>query len=127
MTKFVAAAFLPIVIGASALGLRGWRRLLMADARLWAAAAGAAFVLIAPWFAYEHAIHGSTFWNTIFGAQVYDRMRGALHAEHAQPWNFYWAALRAQLSDSGMLRSGFWPARRSGPWNRPGGAGRPVR
>ena len=103
MAKFVAAAFLPIVIGASALGLRGWRRLLIADARYWAAAAGAALVFIAPWFAYEHAIHGARFWDTIFGAQVYDRMRGALHAEHAQPWSFYWWALRAQLSDSGML------------------------
>ena len=103
MTKFVVAAFLPIVVGATALCFRDWRRLLFVDARSWAVAAGAAIILIAPWFTYEYTIYGPLFWDTIFGSHVYDRMRGALAADHTQPWSYYYSELHVQLSRTGVL------------------------
>ena len=113
MTKFVAALFLPMVVGLAALGFPDWRRRLWTDRWRWAAGILVALVLIVPWFAYEHVLFGSYFWDTIFGAHVYDRMRGTLAPEHAQPWSFYFDQLRIQLRAGGML---WWAGAGSALW-----------
>ena len=103
MTKFIAVAFLPIVLGVTALCFRSWRQRVWADARSWAVAAGVATILIVPWFAYEYAVYGSHFWDIIFGVHIYDRMRGALAPEHSQAWSYYYAELHLQLSGVGAF------------------------
>jgi hypothetical protein len=103
MTKFVAVGFLPVVVGTTALCVRDWRQRLLVDVRWWAAAAGTAIILIVPWFAYEYATHGSRFWDIMFGAHVYDRMRGTLAPSHTQPWSYYYAELYRHLDSAGAL------------------------
>lgn len=103
MTKFVAVGFLPVVVGTMALSVRDWRQRLLVDVRWWAAAAGTAIILIVPWFAHEYATHGSGFWDIMFGAHVYDRMRGTLAPSHIQPWSFYYAELYRNLNSAGTV------------------------
>ena len=101
MTKFVAVIFLPAVVGLAALCVADWRRRLRTDLWRWSAGALAALLLIAPWFAYAHVVFGDYFWNVIFGAHVYDRMRGALVPGHVQPWSYYLEEIHRQLSHVG--------------------------
>lgn len=103
MTKFVAAAFLPMIVGMTALCFKDWRQRLWGDVWSWAGAGCMVVVLIVPWFAYEYAIYGSRVWDIMFGAHVYDRMRGTLvgAASHVQPWNHYYTVLYDQLTTVG--------------------------
>ena len=103
MTKFVAAIFLPIVVGVTALCLPDWRRRLRADRWRWTAGALASTALILPWFAYQYSGSGAYFWNVIFGAHIYDRVRGTLHPDHTRPWSFYFSELHAHLTQVGAL------------------------
>ena len=91
MTKSVVALLLPAVVGLAALCVADWRHRLRTDLWRWSAGALAALLLIAPWFVYSHVVFGDYFLNTIFGSQVYDRMRGVLHPGHTQSGNFYLA------------------------------------
>ena len=103
MTKFVAAGFLPVVIGLTALAVEDWRRRLWADVWIWTAAGAVTTVLIVPWFAYEYAVYGDRFWEIIFGVHIYDRARGALVLSHNQPWRYYYDELYRQLSGVGAF------------------------
>ena len=103
MTKFVAAIFLPMVVGVTALCLPDWRRRLRADRWRWIAGALSSTALILPWFVYQYADNGAYFWNVIFGAHIYDRVRGTLHPDHARPWSFYFTRLHAHLTQVGAL------------------------
>src|SRR5262249_57472486 len=66
MTKFVAASFLPLVLGLGALGFRATRAKFAADWRLWLSVTALAIALIAPWFIYPYVQFGSELWNTMF-------------------------------------------------------------
>ena len=101
MTKFVAVGFLPMIVGMTALCFKDWRQRLWVDVRSWAGAGGMVVVLIVPWFAYEYATSGPRFWDIMFGAHVYDRMRGTLAPSHVQPWSYYYAGLYGQLTTVG--------------------------
>ena len=50
-----------------------------------------------------HDEFGLRFWDIIFGAHVYDRMRGTLQPDHIQPWSYYYAELYRHLSGVGAF------------------------
>lgn len=89
MTKFVAALFLPLVLGVATLLFRSQRAKLARDWRLFAAVAALVLALCAPWFLYAHLRFGAFFWETIFAEHVYARFTRFLDPMHLQPWNFY--------------------------------------
>jgi 4-amino-4-deoxy-L-arabinose transferase-like glycosyltransferase len=89
MTKFVAALFLPAILGLTALLVREHRRALARGWRTWALAAALAVVLIAPWFVFASLRFGSLFWQTIVGVHVYERFTSALDPGHLHPWHYY--------------------------------------
>ncbi len=89
MTKFVAAVFLPLVVGLAALASNEWRSRMWADRWRWLGGAAMGAILIAPWFVVEHFRHGEAFWDVIFGRHVYDRMVDSLDPLHVQPWAYY--------------------------------------
>jgi 4-amino-4-deoxy-L-arabinose transferase-like glycosyltransferase len=102
LTKFVAAAFLPLV---AVLGLALPRpgllpkplRACLAD-WLWAAAL---FVGVsAPWFVYEYAVFGDTLIETMFLQHVFARFTGALDPLHLHPWDFYYRGLARMLTEA---------------------------
>ena len=103
MTKFVAALFLPLVLGAATLLVPRYRRELARRWRLWAAAIALAIALIAPWFVYIQMRFGRQLWDVMFGANVYTRMTSYLDPAHAQPWPFYWISLYKSFSYAGAL------------------------
>ena len=70
MTKFVAAMFLPLILGAAVVLSSRQRTMVVREWRSWAAGAALAALLIAPWFVYAFITHGSLFWDTIFVAHV---------------------------------------------------------
>ena len=90
-----------MVVGTTALCFKDWRQRLWVDVWSWAGAGGMVVVLIVPWFAYEYATFGPRFWDVMFGAHVYDRMRGTLAPSHVQPWSYYYAGLYGQLTTVG--------------------------
>jgi 4-amino-4-deoxy-L-arabinose transferase-like glycosyltransferase len=89
MTKFVAALFLPAILGLTALLVREHRCALARDWRTWALAAAFAVALIAPWFVFASVRFGSLFWQTIVGVHVYERFTSALDPGHLHPWHYY--------------------------------------
>jgi 4-amino-4-deoxy-L-arabinose transferase-like glycosyltransferase len=103
MTKFVAAAFLPVVLAVATLMLPAARSRFAADRRRWMAAGGLAALLIAPWFIYAYLRFGATLWGIILGQHVYDRFTAYLDPAHLQPWYFYPQALYLRLVDAGSL------------------------
>lgn len=103
MTKFVAALFLPIVLGASAALVREDRRLLLADARRWVIAGLVVTAAILPWFVYQHAVHGATFWRVMFGEHVYTRFTAFADPRHVRPWHFYVTEAYRALDREGSL------------------------
>ena len=103
MTKFVAAIFLPAVVGLTALCLPDWRRRLRVDLWRWMAGGLVASMLILPWFAYQYINAGPYFWDVIFSSHVYDRVIGTLHTDHAQPWFFYLNERYLHLTQAGAF------------------------
>jgi 4-amino-4-deoxy-L-arabinose transferase-like glycosyltransferase len=102
LTKFVAAAFLPLVAVVS-LALP-WPGLLPKPLRacltdwLWAGALwlGAS----APWFLYEYRQFGNKLIETMFLQHVFVRFTGALDPIHLQPWDHYYAGIARMLAET---------------------------
>lgn len=103
MTKFVAALFLPLVLGICALLAPSYRTRLVRDWRLWTGVALLAVVLILPWFVYAQVRFGRLLWDTIMGAHVLVRFTGTLIPEHRQPWNFYFLSIYRGFGGAGWL------------------------
>jgi 4-amino-4-deoxy-L-arabinose transferase-like glycosyltransferase len=102
MTKFVAALFLPIVVAAAILPVRGARERLKQDWRAWALAAAVFVLLAAPWFVYETLREGAAFWRIILEAHVVTRFTSYLDPTHVHPWNFYYVTLWKELQHDGV-------------------------
>lgn len=98
MTKFVAAAFLPVVGLAWLMQTPRGRQTLMVRSRdwIWPVAIAAAGIL--PWFVYQSII-SPDFWQVILGTHVVTRLTSSLDPNHLAPWHHYftgtWDALRA--------------------------------
>ena len=102
LTKFVAAAFLPLVaIVGLALPRPGLLpkplRACLAD-WLWVAAL---FVgVTAPWFIYEYRLFGHQLVETMFLQHVFARFTGALDPLHLQPWDYYYRGIARMLTEA---------------------------
>ena len=101
MSKFVAAIFLPGVIGVCALLVPQHRDRLIEDRRRWAIATVATIAAVVPWFAYQHLRHGMAFWDIILGAHVVTRFTTFVDPSHVQPWHFYFTEGYRQFVRSG--------------------------
>ena len=89
MTKFVAALFLPFVLGVSALLLRPHRALLSARLAPVGRPLAVVLVLTVPWFVYAQSRYGTYYWEAIFGEHVYRRFTSYLDSGHVQPLFYY--------------------------------------
>lgn len=105
MTKFVAAIFLPLVVGLAGLASSDWRSRMWEDRWRWLGGGAVAAALIAPWFVVEHFRHGEAFWEVIFGRHVYDRMVDSLDPLHIQPRFYY---LTESLSEMRIADAQAW-------------------
>jgi 4-amino-4-deoxy-L-arabinose transferase-like glycosyltransferase len=103
MTKFVAAMFVPVVLGSATLLVPRYRRELARRWRTWAAAGALAIALIAPWFVFTQVRFGRQVWDVMLGSQVLTRMTSYLDPKHVQPWTFYWVSLYKSFSYAGGL------------------------
>jgi 4-amino-4-deoxy-L-arabinose transferase-like glycosyltransferase len=103
MTKFVAIAFLPLVLGAVTLLHPPTLRKALGAWRLWAALVACFIVLAAPWFIYEYYREGTGFLRVIFGEHVYRRFTTSLDPGHIHPWNYYFIQLYLYFDHLGML------------------------
>ncbi len=101
MVKFVAIAFLPVVLAVVTLASRTGRSRLRADWRVWLAAGALSLALVAPWFLYEWHQFGKLFWQTILGDQVVTRFTAYLDPNHLNPWHYYWSTIARELWTSG--------------------------
>jgi len=93
MTKFVAVAFLPLILLAGSAPFAAARDKLRRAWRLWFGVAAGVLVCCAPWFAYMRWQVGPYFWQAILGQQVYTRFTAYLDPGHIQPWTFYWRSI----------------------------------
>ncbi len=100
MMKFVAALFLPMVLGLASLLIGTYRKRLVEDWRIWLSAGAVALVLAVPWYVYATIRFGTAFWNVIFGAHVYTRFTLYLDPAHVHPWNYYFVEMSRALSSS---------------------------
>jgi 4-amino-4-deoxy-L-arabinose transferase-like glycosyltransferase len=100
MTKFVAIAFLPMVIVVVSLLHPAVRSRLIGEWRTWATVAAVAFILAAPWFVYQSVHMGSKFWNIILLDHVFKRFSTGLDPTHLRPWNFYFVEFYLEMSRS---------------------------
>jgi len=105
MTKFVAAFFLPLVLGLAMISDREARRAFRADLGTWLAAVAAMLVLAAPWFVYETLREGRGFWRVLVGEHVYQRFTTSLDVSHLQPWHYYVTSVVHNLARSATV----WP------------------
>lgn len=101
MTKFVAAIFLPMIIGIAALAFRAPRTRLVREWRIWAGVTALGAVLIVPWFAYANIRFGAYFWEVILSQHVYTRFRTFLNPVHVQPWFYYPTQMYLRFGESG--------------------------
>jgi 4-amino-4-deoxy-L-arabinose transferase-like glycosyltransferase len=101
MTKFVAAIFLPMIIGLAALVFRGPRRRLFREWRVWAGVGALCAVTVLPWFAYANIRFGAFFWEVILTQHVYTRFHTFLNPVHVQPWSYYPTQMFQRFGDSG--------------------------
>jgi len=105
MTKFVAALFLPAILGAAALTRRQDRGRLYRDWPTFAAAAVLAIALIAPWFVYQSIARaeepGAKIFDVMFGTHVLKRFTASLDPEHLHPWNYYFSQIWSELRAAG--------------------------
>jgi hypothetical protein len=107
MTKFVAALFLPVILGAAIVLLPAHRRALAADWRRWLFTAMIGAAVILPWFVYQHLREGEALWQVMFGDHVYTRFTEYTDPSHLQPWHFYISEVWRQFVQS---RSAIWVA-----------------
>ena len=103
MTKFVAALFLPFVLGCASAFIRDYRKKVARDWKLWAGSGALAAALIVPWFAYAYGRFGERLWDVMLKAHVYTRMTSYLEPQHVQPWWYYWAAVYQAFWFSGSV------------------------
>lgn len=89
MSKFVAAIFLPAILGICAVAIPSHRRRLIDGWRRWMAVSAAVTAAIVPWFVYEHLRHGALFWKILLGEHVVTRFTTYVDPSHLQPWYFY--------------------------------------
>ena len=101
MTKFVAALFLPMVLGATALIFAAHRRRLRDDLRRWVTVGAVVLALIVPWFLYQYVTEGQALIEVMFGDHVYTRFTSFADPQHLKPWHFYVSAAYARLTESG--------------------------
>lgn len=99
MMKFVAALFLPLVLGVSVLASRHHRRQLALDWRMWTGAAALVVAAVLPWFVYQHLRNGDVLWRVMFGEHVYTRLTSFADPRHVNPWYYYAARTVAELAD----------------------------
>lgn len=101
MTKFVAAAFLPMV-AVAALLLRpqpfarvrtGWKD--------WIVPALLFLGLAAPWFVYHARESGEEFWHILVGEHVYKRFTASLDVAHLHPWHYYFTGIWGEVVHAG--------------------------
>lgn len=93
MTKFVAVAFLPLVLLTTSAIVKPYRVRLLRDWRRWLVGFLGTLVLAAPWFVAAHLRFGREFWNIILGEHVYRRFTTYLDPAHVHPWYYYFAEL----------------------------------
>jgi 4-amino-4-deoxy-L-arabinose transferase-like glycosyltransferase len=103
MTKFVAALFLPLILGVTVFALRPYRTAFRRDWRWWALSCAVVLVLTVPWFVYANARYGAFYWQAMIGEHVYRRFTSFLDPGHVQPWYFYVTAMYHQFLASGTL------------------------
>ena len=122
MTKFVAAFFLPVILGLAAVVVPEHRRAFARAWRTWALAAVAAITLAAPWFLFMSQRFGRIFWRELFGVHVYQRLTATLDPGHLQPWSYYfvqmatfWDTAALTVMASGLIVLAWWTTRRVAP------------
>jgi hypothetical protein len=101
MTKFVAVAFLPMVLGLATLVYREPRQKLIQDWRHWALAFTLFVVCAAPWFIYQQLTVGNYLWRVILGEHVYTRFTASVDPTHVQPWTYYFVAVFTEFQRIG--------------------------
>lgn len=99
MMKFVAALFLPLVLGVSGVASRHHRRQLVVDWRMWTVAAALVMAAVLPWFIYQHVRNGDVLWRVMFGEHVYTRFTSFADPRHLNPWHYYATKTFAELAD----------------------------
>jgi 4-amino-4-deoxy-L-arabinose transferase-like glycosyltransferase len=105
LTKFVAAAFLPLVAVLAFLvpqprtAPKPWRAWI-AD---WAWTAALVVACSAPWFIYQYLHVGHELIETMFLQHVFARFTGALDPEHLHPWDYYLRQIERTLRDARCL------------------------
>ena len=104
MTKFVAAAFLPVVVGVVLAMTPGGPTRFLRQWRIWVTVAVAVVAAASPWFIYQTLRMGTRFWQIILGEHVFKRFGAALDPAHIQPWSFYFVEIYHQMSRAGT----FW-------------------
>jgi 4-amino-4-deoxy-L-arabinose transferase-like glycosyltransferase len=102
LTKFVAAAFLPLVAVLSlALPRPGLLpKPLGASVVDWLWAGALWLGTSAPWFVYEYWLFGDKLIETIFLQHVFVRFTAALDPIHLQPWNHYYVGILRMLAEA---------------------------
>ena len=117
MTKFVAAIFLPMIIGAGGARCSAHRgHGSFASGASGPASARCAPCSSLPWFAYATVRFGAYFWEVILTQHVYTRFRTFLNPVHVQPWSYYPTEMFLRFGDSGsQWLVADWP----GPPRRP--------
>jgi 4-amino-4-deoxy-L-arabinose transferase-like glycosyltransferase len=106
MSKFVAAAFLPMILLGVTVMLPSGARTLRREWRTWAGVGAITVALIAPWFLYQSIRMGWKFWEIILAEHVFQRFNTWLDTSHLHPWGFYFSELFADFSRAGS----FWLA-----------------
>ena len=102
MSKFVAAAFVPVIAAVTLLLPRpvtlpkSWRASL-AD---WSWAAALVVAVSAPWFVYQYAMVGHELIETMFLQHVLARFTAAVDVQHLQPWDFYLRQIERLLREA---------------------------
>jgi 4-amino-4-deoxy-L-arabinose transferase-like glycosyltransferase len=107
MTKFVAALFLPLVLGMAAVVNPAHRSRLREDGKRWLAIAAGVAALALPWFVYEYLQHRQVLFDVMFGEHVYTRFTSFADPGHLNPWHFYITTAYETLVRSG---SALWVA-----------------
>jgi len=100
MTKFVAVAFLPLVLMTTTMLVPAYRAKVVRDWWRWVLAFAAAVALAAPWFIVAHLRYGNEFWTIILAEHVYRRFTAYLNPDHVQPWYFYFLELYRNVEAS---------------------------
>jgi 4-amino-4-deoxy-L-arabinose transferase-like glycosyltransferase len=103
LTKFVAALFLPLILGVATLLIAPYRTRLRDDWRQWMWVGLLAWLLIAPWYVYAHIRFGNQLWEVMFRDHVYYRFTASVDPRHLHPWYYYFDQIYRGLKYSGSF------------------------